>query len=83
MHEHDLRRDGHLLDTDKALIYLLTGSYDPSLARPECGPQEVARRFPGVIFKVMEGLSHFAPSDDPVGFSREIRPILQEILDRG
>lgn len=83
MHEHDLRRDGHLLDPGKTLIYLLTGSYDPSLAHPECGPQEVARRYPGVIFKVMEGLSHFAPSDDPLGFSREIRPILQDILSRG
>jgi len=83
MHEHDLRRDGHLLNAEKTKVYLLSGSYDPSLARPECGPQEVARRFPGVIFKVMDGLSHFAPSDSPAGFSREIRPILQEILSQG
>jgi pimeloyl-ACP methyl ester carboxylesterase len=83
MHEHDFRRDGALLNTDKADVYLLTGSYDPSLARPECGPQEVARRFPGVKYRVMEGLSHFAPSDDPVGFSEEIRPVLQEIAAKG
>jgi pimeloyl-ACP methyl ester carboxylesterase len=27
---------------------------------------------------VLEGLSHFAPSDDPVGFNQAILPILRE-----
>jgi pimeloyl-ACP methyl ester carboxylesterase len=76
---HDLRRDGHLIDTNKVPLYAVAGEYDPSAHVDDAGGPEIARRIPGVKYVVLEGLSHFAPSDDPVGFNKAIMPILQEL----
>jgi pimeloyl-ACP methyl ester carboxylesterase len=77
MFGHDLRRDGHLIDTSKIGLYAVAGEYDPC-ARLPGGLQEIATRIPGAKVEVLEGLSHFAPSDDPVGFNQAILPILRE-----
>jgi pimeloyl-ACP methyl ester carboxylesterase len=80
MHGHDLRRDGHLIDATSAKIYVLTGSYDPSVHFADHGGAAVARKIPGVIYREMAGLSHFAPSDDPLRFREELIPVLTEII---
>lgn len=80
MFGHDLRRDGHLIDAKRSKIYVLTGSYDPSVRFVEHAGAAVARKIPGITYREMVGLSHFAPSDDPLGFREELLPILKEIV---
>jgi pimeloyl-ACP methyl ester carboxylesterase len=79
MFGHDLRRDGHLIDATKVPLYAVAGEYDPSVRMIECGGAEIENKIPGVKYIVLESLSHFAPSDDPLGFNEAILPILREI----
>lgn len=82
MFGHDLRKDGHLIDTNVAPVYHMVGEYDPAMHNDECGARAVVKHIPGVKFRIMEGLSHFAPSDDPMRFREELLPVLDEILER-
>lgn len=79
---HDLREDGHLIDAARIPVYVVTGEYDASELYPENGGAAVARHIPGVVHRVLPGLGHFAPSDDPVRFCEAIVPILDEIVAR-
>jgi pimeloyl-ACP methyl ester carboxylesterase len=79
---HDLREDGHLIDTDKTPVYLLAGEYDGTAHNQEFGGPAAARNIPGLKFHVMKGLSHFANTDNPMGFRKELLPVLDEILER-
>jgi len=79
---HDLREDGHLIDTDLTPVYLLAGEYDSTARSEENGGPAAARNIPGLRYRVMPGLSHFAPTDDPMGFRKELLPVLDEILER-
>jgi pimeloyl-ACP methyl ester carboxylesterase len=82
MNLHDLREDGHLIDSSKTPVYVVTGEYDGSQLYPENGGAAVARHIPGVVHRVLPGLGHFAPSDDPVRFCEAIVPILDEVVAR-
>ncbi|MFW3895156.1 alpha/beta fold hydrolase [Pseudomonas bharatica] len=82
MNEHDLREDGHLIDTRKTPVVVVTGEYDGSQLYPENGGAAVARHIPGVDHIVLPGLGHFAPSDDPVRFCEAILPILDDLVQR-
>jgi pimeloyl-ACP methyl ester carboxylesterase len=76
-HGHDLRLNGHLIDTKRTPLFALVGELDPVLGLPG-GPQEIPENIPGARFEVLQGLSHFAMSDDPVRFNAAIKPILAE-----
>lgn len=78
-HGHDLRVDGHLIDTAKTPLYAVVGEFDPVNGAPG-GPQEIPDHIPGARFAVLPGLSHFAMSDDPVRFNAAIRPILDQVV---
>jgi pimeloyl-ACP methyl ester carboxylesterase len=78
---HDLREDGHMIDTNMTPVYSLTGEYDPSVHNDERGAAAVARNIPGIRARIMPGLGHFAPSDNPMMFREELLPVLDEILD--
>jgi len=80
MRLHDLRENGHLIDPSKTPVYVLVGAYDPSAWSPQHGGQAVARHVPGVVYRELPGLGHFAPSDDPIRFCDTIVPILDEIV---
>ncbi|MFM0394954.1 alpha/beta fold hydrolase [Paraburkholderia phytofirmans] len=80
MNLHDLRVDGHLIDTSKNPVYVVTGEYDGSMLFPAHGGMAVAEHIPGVVFRELPELGHFAPSDDPVRFCEAIIPILDEIV---
>jgi len=82
MFEHDLRKDGHLIDTARTPLLMLTGEYDGGARTPEHGAAKVAEAIPGATSEIMEGLGHFAPSDDPVRFRRYLNPALDEIVRR-
>lgn len=77
---HDLREDGHLIDTNVTPVYLLTGEYDPSIHNDERGARAVARNIPGIRFQIMDGVGHFGPSDNPMAFRTYLLPVLDEIL---
>ena len=79
MSGHDLRVNGHLIDGTHGTVYVVNGSYDAAVSFDEHGGAAVARKIPGVVYREMPGLSHFAPSDDPLRFREEIIPILRRI----
>lgn len=76
--EHDLRIDGHLIDTEKTPLFVTVGELDPVNGVPG-GPQEIPNHIPGARFAVLPQLSHFAMSDDPVRFNATIKPILDQV----
>jgi len=82
MNLHDLREDGHLIDTAATPVFVVAGEYDASMLFPKNGGRAVAENIPGVEFRELPGLGHFAPSDDPVRFCDAIIPILDEIVAR-
>lgn len=80
MELHDLREDGHLIDVSKAPVYVVAGEYDASTLFPPHGGKAVAEHVPGVVYRELPGLGHFAPADDPVAFCEAIIPILDEVV---
>ncbi|MGK6310263.1 alpha/beta fold hydrolase [Variovorax sp. DT-64] len=79
MHEHDLRKNGHLIDTTRTPLTILNGEYDLSQRAPDAGGQMIADMIPGVKYHTMIGQSHFAPADDPIGFRQWLLPALDEV----
>ncbi|SCK42693.1 Pimeloyl-ACP methyl ester carboxylesterase [Variovorax sp. HW608] len=79
MHGHDLRKNGHLIDTTKTPLTILNGEYDLSQGAPDAGGQKIAEMIPGVKYRTMIGQSHFAPTDDPLGFREWLIPALDEV----
>jgi pimeloyl-ACP methyl ester carboxylesterase len=79
---HDMREDGHLIDTAKTPVYALAGTFDPAAHAEEHGSPAIAKNVPGVVYRELPGLGHFAPADDPVRFCETIIPILDEIVSK-
>lgn len=77
---HDLNVDGAPLHDITVPVYLLAGEYDPVATDEDHGGPAVARLFPKIVYREMKGLSHFAPTDDPVNFSTAVIPVLDHIL---
>jgi pimeloyl-ACP methyl ester carboxylesterase len=76
--DHDLTGQGHLIDTTKCAVHLLTGEYDfVTLPLSEVA----AREIPGSTFEVMSGMGHFPMSEDPDRFAEYILPLLDGIAD--
>jgi pimeloyl-ACP methyl ester carboxylesterase len=80
MNDHDLRVDGHLIDTSRTPLYIAVGEHDPSSMGPGGSP-DIAANVPGAKFALLPGLSHFMMSDDPVRFNATIKPILDEVAE--
>ena len=75
---HDLTAEqAQQIDTEKVGVYLLTGEYD-FLATDE-GSATLARNIAGSYFKVIPGLGHFGPSENPEDFKPALLPVLEEI----
>lgn len=74
---HDLTQGEPAFDTDQHPVLLIAGEYDPVANDPDHGGPAVAARFPGVEYIVLDGLSHFAPTDDPIGFREAMLPLLE------
>jgi pimeloyl-ACP methyl ester carboxylesterase len=79
--DHDLRATAREIDTSRVAVYLLTGEYDwaatPAMSR------ELSEQIPGARYRAMEGLGHFPMSEDPERFLEYVRPVLDEIRQRG
>jgi pimeloyl-ACP methyl ester carboxylesterase len=75
---HDLTAEqAQQIDTEKVGVYLLTGEYD-FLATDE-GTAKLARSIPGSYYKLIPGLGHFGPSENPEDFKPALLPVLEEI----
>jgi pimeloyl-ACP methyl ester carboxylesterase len=74
--EHDLRGQGHLIDTSICPVHLLTGEYD-FVTIP--ASLDAHREIPGSTMEIMPGLGHFPMSEDPERFLEHVLPILESI----
>ena len=73
---HDLRGQGHLIDTSKCAVHLLTGEYDfPTIPWTELAGREI----PGSTMEIMKGLGHFPMSEDHAGLMKYVQPLLDRI----
>ena len=80
MNAHDLAEDGWRIDTAQTPLFVLAGEYDRSSLSPDHGAPAIPRHVPGAQYRLLAGLGHFAPSDDPEAFCESITPILDEVL---
>jgi pimeloyl-ACP methyl ester carboxylesterase len=75
---HDLTAEqAQRIDTEKVGVYLLTGEYD--FLATDDGTAALARNIPGCYFKMIPGLGHFGPSENPDDFKPALLPVLEEI----
>jgi pimeloyl-ACP methyl ester carboxylesterase len=79
--DHDVRNTAHAIDTDICSVDILNGEYDWS-GTPEAG-EELAAMIPGARYQTMPGLGHFPMSENPEEFLKQIRPVLDRILENG
>jgi pimeloyl-ACP methyl ester carboxylesterase len=80
MTAHDLTIDGWRIDTTRTPLFALAGEFDRSSLSPEDGAPAIPRHVKGAVYRMLPGLGHFAPSDDPELFCATITPILDEVL---
>jgi pimeloyl-ACP methyl ester carboxylesterase len=76
---HDLRLNGHLIDTTVTPYYALAGELDPAAFLPGGAP-EIEQNIPGARYFELKNLSHFAMTDDPEAFNSAILPILDQMV---
>lgn len=75
---HDLTAEqAQRIDTEKVGVYLLTGEYD--FLNTDEGTAALARNIRGCYFKMIPGLGHFGPSENPEDFKPALLPVLEEI----
>lgn len=65
------------IDTNKCMLYLLTGEYDPNTSPADT--QILANLVPGCKFWPMKQLGHFPVTEDYTKFREYLMPILEEI----
>jgi pimeloyl-ACP methyl ester carboxylesterase len=80
--DHDLAKNGHKIDAIAKPVYVVTGEWDPASDDVELGGPAVEKKINGAKFVKLDDLGHFAPCDDPIGFSDGLLPVLDEILQR-
>lgn len=78
--EHDLRDKAAQIDTQKCMLYVLSGDYDWSAYPAAC--QALADAVPGATYALMEGMGHFPMSEDPAQFKKYLLPVLADIERR-
>ena len=80
MYEHNLAVNGHNIDARRKPVYVIAGEYDPASFDQEHGGPAVEAKIDGAVFIETPRLGHFAISDDPIGFSEAIVPILDKVI---
>jgi pimeloyl-ACP methyl ester carboxylesterase len=78
--DHDLSVSASRIDTSHTPLYLLTGEYDWDVT--PVITEALAAQIRGAKFIRMDGLGHFAMSENPALFRSYIWPVLKEIRDR-
>lgn len=75
--EHDLTTSASKIDTSVVKVAILNGEYDWS-ASPAAG-QALVSQIPGATYTTMEGLGHFAMSENPDAFKMYFLPALESV----
>jgi pimeloyl-ACP methyl ester carboxylesterase len=77
-YEHDVSdAEARGIDTDRCMLYLLTGEYDPNTSPAET--QQLADLVPGCKFTPMPRLGHFPVTENYPEFRQYLLPILDEV----
>lgn len=77
-YDHNMsEEEARAIDTDKCMLYMLTGEYDPNTTPQDT--QELADQVPGAKYWSMEKLGHFPVTEDYGKFRAYLLPILEEI----
>ncbi|MFG2727823.1 alpha/beta fold hydrolase [Streptomyces canus] len=77
-YEHDMTPEQAAeIDTDRCMLYLLTGEYDPNTSPAET--QAVADRVKGSEFTAMPKLGHFPATENYPEFRQHLLPVLNKI----
>ena len=77
---HDLTKDGWRIDTSVTPLFAVAGEDDVSTLDPEHGSAAIPTHVAGAQYRLLPGLGHFAPSEDPERFCELITPVLDEVL---
>ncbi|MFF1309130.1 alpha/beta fold hydrolase [Streptomyces sp. NPDC058307] len=72
----------HKIDAQAKPVYVVTGEYDPAGDDDVSGGPAVEKFIPGAKFVKAEGLGHFTPCDDPIGFGDAIVALLDEVINK-
>jgi pimeloyl-ACP methyl ester carboxylesterase len=67
----------HLIDTNRARLFMLTGEYDYSCTVEASAA--TAAKIPGVRFQAMPGIGHFPFAENPILFAQYLLPILDDL----
>jgi len=78
--EHDLRETAGQIDTNRCMLYVLSGDYDWSAYPEAC--KAFADAVPGASYTLMKGMGHFPMSEDPEQFKKYIMNVLEDIEQR-
>jgi pimeloyl-ACP methyl ester carboxylesterase len=77
-YDHNVSHDeARRIDTNKCMLYMLTGEYDPNTSPTET--KQLADLVPGGKYWAMEKLGHFPVTEDYDKFRVYLLPILAEI----
>lgn len=68
------------IDTDKCMVYMLTGEYDPNTSPADT--EIVAGLIEGSYFKPMKGIGHFPVIENYEVFKEYLMPILDDIIEK-
>ena len=74
--EHDLRGEGHLIDTERCPVHIFVGEYDFATVP---AARIAHKQIPGSTFQLMEGLGHFPMCEDPDRFVDAVLPVLNQL----
>ncbi|MDW9246966.1 alpha/beta fold hydrolase [Burkholderia cepacia] len=80
-YEHNVSdEEARSIDTEKCMLYLLTGEYDPNTSPAET--KQLAELVKGSKYWAMEKLGHFPVTEDYQAFRKYLLPILSEIKSK-
>ncbi|MEM7540653.1 MAG: alpha/beta hydrolase [Pseudomonadota bacterium] len=78
--EHDVRETAQNIDTNKCMLYVMSGDYDWSAYPEAC--QALVDKVPGASYTAMKGMGHFPMCEDPAQFKSYLMPVLADIEQR-
>jgi pimeloyl-ACP methyl ester carboxylesterase len=80
-YDHDMTPEQAAeIDTEKCMLYLLTGEYDPNTSPAET--QALANLVEGCLFTPMAKLGHFPATENYPEFRKYLHPVLDDIRKR-
>lgn len=77
-YDHDLTEEqARQIDTSKVPVFLLTAEYDPMAF--DDGTARLAKAIDGAYFRILPGLGHFGPAENPLDFKAQVLSLFEQI----